>query len=178
MTLLRENQQLSLASSATYLFEHILFHRVLVTPFQVGMWYVQFSQLAEQFGVSAIPKLAASMDVAPTIVPYIIGKTYAPHPTFDSFCNGGYLLTYFSYFGPVALPVCLALLFMLDGILYLYQRLSAVLLVPCIATFLMCALELIQSDFSTALLSHGIIFVGVVGVLLELSLRALSRKAA
>lgn len=169
ITLFRENQAFSFANSLAYLFEHILFHRVLVTPFQVGVWYVQFSQLAEQFGISAIPKLAALVDVAPTTVPLVIGKIYVPHPTFNSFCNGGYLLTYYSYFGPLALPICLGLLFMLDGMLLIYRRLSPVLLVPCVATFSMCALELVQTDFTTALLSHGIIFVGVLGLLLQLA---------
>jgi len=176
ITLLRESQALSVANSIAYLFEHILFHRVLVTPFQVGVWHVQFAQLIEQFGISAIPKLAALVDVAPTIVPLVIGKTYVPHPTFDSFCNGGYLLTYYSYFGAIALPICLSLLFILDGMLCLYRRLSPVLLVPCIATFLMCALELIQTDFTTALLSHGVIFVGPLSLLLEFGLRWSTRR--
>jgi hypothetical protein len=177
LTLLRENQALSLANSFIYLFEHILFHRVLVTPFQVGVWHVQFAQLAEQFGIAAIPKLAALMEVAPTAVPLVIGKIYLPHPTFNSFCNGGYLLTYFSYFGPIALPICLGLLFMLDGILFLYRKLSPLLLVPCIATFLMCCLELIQSDFTTALLSHGILFVPALGLLLHLLFRRFDGNA-
>lgn len=176
MTLLRENQALSLTNSLSYLFDHILFHRVLVTPFQVGVWYVQFSQLVEQLGISAIPKLAALMEIDSTVAPAIIGKIYVPHPTFESHCNGGFLLTYYSYFGAIAFPICVALLLALDSMLYLYRFVSPSLRAPCLAASLMCTLDLVQTDYTTVLLSHGVFFVVLLGIVVEIFMRQIQRR--
>lgn len=158
-TLFREGREISLINSFKYLIDEILIHRVLVTPLQVGMWHVQFAQLRDYFGAAAIPKLAALFSIDPMQVPIFIGRMYLPHPTFESHCDAGYLLTYYSYFGMMSLPISIALLFALDLILPIYKRLSSALLVPCIAATALAMLEFIQSDYTTVLITHGFILI-------------------
>jgi len=75
----------------------------------------------------------------------------------------GYLFTYYSYFGIAALFFSILGLWLIDVALLVYERLSNVMLLPCIAAISLSILAFISSDYTVVWLTHGF------GVILLLS---------
>lgn len=142
--------------------------RTLLTPFDVGTWYVHYAQTVKEFGVVAFPKVCYLCGVDAINVPNYIGKTYIEGPELESVAAGaGFLLTYYGYLGKYSFPIALIILVILDTTLLIYIKLQRFLLVPCIAVISFCTLLLTQSEFTTVLITWGYIPVLLTILLLH-----------
>ena len=142
--------------------------RAFVTPFEMGLWFMQYEQTSGTMGWGGIPRLAQLFDVRPLDAANLIGLTYAPRvetgvlPTVGA--NAGYIFTTYAYGGVVLAPLTLLALWALDSALLVYERLRESVLIPTIASVSVSALMFLQSDYTIVWLTHGF------GVLLILGL--------
>ena len=79
--------------------------------------------------------------------------------------GGGYLLTYFSYFGTFALLLTVPGIWLTDLLLAAYDRVDVELLLPCVAACSLAALAFMSADYTTVWLSHGFGIIPVLALL-------------
>lgn len=153
LSILREGKVVGLETIFEYL--GYLARRTFLLTMDVGSWYVHYSQVHGAFGIISIPKLAVILGVDPINTPNLIGLTYMDTTVKSVSAVAGYLFTYYSYFGIAALFLSLLGLWFLDVAILIYERLSSVLLLPCIAAVSLSILSFISSDYTTVWLTHG-----------------------
>jgi hypothetical protein len=163
MTLLREGRGVG---DALDLVSSLLF-RAFAVPIEVGAWYVDYAQLNDLFGIAAIPKLAVLFGVEPINASNIIGMQYAFQPLPSISATAGYLLTYYSYFGPSALVIALVGLMALDVAVLVMTRLATPLFLPCLAAISLATLMFIQSDYTVVWFTHGFGLILLVAIMVS-----------
>jgi len=109
-----------------------------------------------------VPKLARLAGLLPIDAPNLIGTTYGPlyygHPVMSSTSAGaGFLFSYYAYFGLWALPIALALLLVLDSVVYVYRRLPPALCLVLASDLTVQTMLFLQADLTTVFVTHGII---------------------
>jgi len=142
--------------------------RIFQDPLEVGSWYIHQAQTNGFFGVSAVPKLASITGYDALNVPNIIGLRYQQGAGASVSAGAGYLLSYYSYFGPLSIIVSLAGLWMLDIALYVYLVLRDSLLIPCVAAVSLSTLAFISSDYTTVLVTHGFMLILIISLVFNL----------
>jgi hypothetical protein len=158
LSILREGKAIGIGTIFEYL--GYLAQRTFIIPLEVGSWFVHYSQINGVFGIAAIHKLAAILGVKWIDTPNLIGLTYA---TGSPTASVGYLFSYYSYFGLSSIVLSILYLWLLDVALLVYERLSHVMILPCVAAASLSVLYFISSDYTTVWLTHGF------GVILLLS---------
>lgn len=129
--------------------------RILHDPLEVGSWYILHAQKYGFFGFPALPKLATITGFDALNVPNYIGLRYQPNAGPTVSAGAGSLLTYYSYFGVASLLISLIGLWLLDMAVYVYEKLSPSLLIPCVSAVSLSTLSFISSDYTTVLVTHG-----------------------
>jgi hypothetical protein len=167
ITLMREGREVTVMSFAEYLGNYI-FSRAFIMPLQTGAFYVHYAQAHGNIGVAGVPRLAGLLGISGVDAPDLIGAQYAPGvASVRTSANGGFLLSYYSYFGLIALPLSLALLWILDFALLAYRRLSPALLLPAAAAISVSCLAFISSDYTTVLVTHGFLAILLSALILD-----------
>ncbi len=153
LSILREGKTIGVG----ILFEYLgyLARRTFILTMDVGSWYVHYSQVHGAFGIVSIPKLAVILGTEPINTPNLIGLTYLNTAVKSVSASAGYLFTYYSYFGMASLLFSIFCLWLLDVAILVYERLSNVMLLPCIAAVSLSILSFISSDYTTVWLTHG-----------------------
>ena len=163
-TILREGRVLTVSDLQYYMFGPIA-RRVFVDPMRGGLWHVHYGQTVEFFGLAGIPKLAVLFGVEPVNVPNIIGLRYEKYTLETVNSNASYVFSYFSYFGLISFPFSLIALWLLDLALWVYGKLSDSLLLACVSAVSVSCIGFVSSDYTTVLLTHGIL-VSLMGALI------------
>ena len=153
-----------------------LLYRAFVVPFQVGTWYVHYAQARGPIGIAAVPRIAQALGVEPVRGPAVIGLEYGPQyygrPVADTlWASAGYWLTYYGYFGPLALLLLPILLWLSDIAVGVYRYLPAPFCLPLAAALSLALMRFLESDYTAVWLTHGF---GVM-MLIVLALGAVSR---
>ena len=138
--------------------------RIFQDPLEVGSWYIHHAQTNGLFGVGAVPKLASIVGYDALNVPNFIGLRYQQGAGSSVSAGAGYLLTYYSYFGPLSIIVSLIGLWLLDMALYVYMALRHSFLIPCVSAVSLSILSLISSDYTTVLITHGFALILIVSI--------------
>ena len=161
LSILREGKALGVG----ILFEYLgyLARRTFILTMNVGSWYIHYAQIHGAFGIASIPKLAVILGVEPVNTPNLIGLAYMNTTVKSVSAVAGYLFTYYSYFGIASLFFSILCLWILDVALLVYERLTSVMLLPCVAATSLSILSFVSSDYTVVLLTHGF------GVILLLS---------
>ena len=165
-SILREGHIPNIVDVQNYIFGPIS-RRVFLDPVQGGIYHLHSAQTNGYFGLGAIPKLALLFDKDPLNVPNIIGQIYESSAIASVSSNASFVFSYYSYFGMIALPLCLMGLWLLDLIIWVYKRLSVNLLLPCVASINVACISFISSDYTTVLLTHGILFLLITSLALD-----------
>lgn len=167
ISILREGKTLEFSLIPEY-FGYVL-RRVFIDHLNDASLYVHYAQTNGLFGIAAIPKLAFFTEVSePINAPNIIGLYYGEKNILASVSNtAGYLFTYYSYFGIYSIIFSILGLFLLDVGIYVYMILNDHLLIPCIAATTLAILLFIQTDYTTAWLTHGFGMTLILSVILN-----------
>jgi hypothetical protein len=154
LTVLREGQEVGLAKLWNY-YVLLLGDRIFASPVRVSLFYVHYAQTVSLVGVGGIPKLAALAGVNAVDVPNLVGVLYVSDAIPSISAGTSYVFSYYSYFGLASLPFALLGLWLLDGALWVYRRLGDYLLLPCVASVGIAGVAFVQSDYTTAWVTHG-----------------------
>lgn len=127
--------------------------RVFWIPWITGVWHAEYAQNFGFFGVSGVGRLAVLLNEPVINVPHLIGVTYLGGTT--TFGNTSFLLSYYSYFRLVSVPLNIVLILILDIVLIVYLKVHKVFLVATVAACATACLSFTSSDYTTVLLSHG-----------------------
>lgn len=166
LTVMREGKELQLHVFWDYLREGIL-QRVLYTPMETGLWHAHYAQTMGYIGISGVPKLAKLMGVPAINVSNVIGLAYALNPLDTISANTCFVFSYYSYFGLLSYPLSLLGLWLLDGALWVYKRLSDHILLACVAAVDAACLSFLSTDYTTVFLSNGLAVILVMAPVLD-----------
>jgi len=161
LTILREGRTLTLDRFWQY-FKNNAYQRVLVIPMETGLMHTAYTQTYGTFGVRAVPRLAHLLGVESMDVRNFVAKVYSSNPKDTTTMNTAYVYAYYSYFGLLAFLPCLIGLWLLDLSLLLYQRLSTVMLVPCIAAISIATHSFSVCEYTISLFSFGFLAILLV----------------
>ena len=161
LSILREGKALTVKGFFTYLRGSTL-NRVVIVPMVTGLQHVHYAQTYDVFGVQAIPKLAKLRGIKPLDVPNFIARMYYGNPLTTMTANTSYVYAYYSYFGLIAFIPCLLGLWLLDLSLLIYQRLSATMLLPCVACISIAANKFSGTEYTISLFTFGFLFLLLV----------------
>ncbi len=162
LTILREGRALTVKGFISYLGGHTL-KRVVIVPMETGLQHVHYAQTHGAFGMQAIPRLARAKGIKPLKVPLLISKVYSGNPLETTTSNTSYVYAYYSYFGLIAFVPCLLGLWLLDLSLLVYRRLSANLLLACVACVAIAANKFSGTEYTIGLFTFGFVFLLLVG---------------
>ncbi len=133
-------------------------YRVLLDQMKSGWDYARYVAEYGYWGIQAIPKLAYLVGVDSVNVANELHNYYYPTSLIKSGSyTTGFVFAYYSYFGIGAVIVSTVFLWLLDSILILYSLLDDSLLLPVVATVAVASLSLIGAEYTTALLTHGVL---------------------
>lgn len=168
LSILREGKNLTLSLFFKYLSTGI-FNRIFVVPFDTGLWHAHYAQIHGFIGISGIPKLATLYGVDSINVPMLIYQLYSPyaHVIDSGFANTSYVFSYYSFFGLSSLILSLIALWILDIVIIVYNMISDRLLIPTISAMFIAIISLVSIDYTTALLTGGILIIPVVALFLD-----------
>jgi hypothetical protein len=164
-SIMREGKAISVGILPEYL--GYLIRRTFVTPMDVGSWFVHYSQTNGTFGVSAIPKVSAILGIDAINAPNLIGLTYTNTVVKSTTAGAGYLFAYYSYFGIGSIILSSLGLWFLDVALLVYNRLSNVMILPCVAAVSLSVLSFISSDYTVVWITHGFGIILLLSWLLD-----------
>lgn len=154
LTVLREGRELDWGGFWRT-FERGIIWRAFYLPMDTGTWYAHYAQTFGFVGIRGIPKLAAMFGLDAPNVPNIVGLLYARDPGSTINANTCYVFSYYSYFGPLSLPVSLLGLWLLDGALWVYRRTNDYLLLPCVVAVCKASTAFVSADYTLVFLSNG-----------------------
>lgn len=160
LSLLREGKAVTAKDFYDYLRGSIL-DRVVIIPMETGLYHVKYAQEYGYFGIQAIPKLATAIGIEPLNIPNFIAK-YMYGSIYTTSANTAYIYAYYSYFGLLAFIPCLVGLWLLDLSLLVYRKLSANLLIPCVACISIAANTFSQTEYTISLFSQGFLLLLLV----------------
>lgn len=167
LTIFREGQWQMI--SPALIFDYLrtsIFHRVFMVPFEIGMWTNILAQEHGLFGIAAIRPLALLAGIQPVNIPNLVGMEFFPNPLLSINAATCFLFQYqaaFGFFPGWLLSLVLAC--GLDFLLPAFGALRGRLLVAFLASFLVANMVLVGANFTTALLSHGIGPIAILGYL-------------
>lgn len=170
----------SVGFKATYNQIRAVGYRAFVLPLEVSGWYMHFAQTQGIVGVAGIPKLATCFGCSSINLPNIMGLKYGPlhyrHEVPTGITAGaGFLFSYYVCFGMWSLPIALIFLVIFDIMLYLYRWLPKVIFLLLASSVTVQSTMFLQSDLTTVLITHGVVFSVFFSIVLALSCKLLSK---
>jgi hypothetical protein len=171
LSLMRIGGELSLGGMWAEFTERILY-RVFATNAQVAIWHMDYVQRHGFWGVAGISKLAPWFNVQPVNVDNLIMNVYhTTSPT--ALATVGSFVTNYTRWGLLGgMLVSVATVWLLDGLLALFRRLTPALILPALCMFLMAARGVVGSNVETVLITRGL----VPGLALVWLLNAMFRR--
>lgn len=141
-----------------------VFFRAFVVPLEVGAWYVHYAQTVATFGLQGYSKLAPLLGADVVNVPNLIGLYYGPeyygYPVEDSIsASAGFIFANYAVIGNWALIASPVMVLFLDVLIWplswIKQRWALISAWAMLASI--SALKFSQSEYSTVLVTHGIL---------------------
>jgi hypothetical protein len=133
--------------------------RLFAGRIMAGIHTISYAEVHGFFGIGGIPRLATLLGAEPINVPNEVAKAMFSTVVVDSgFANCSFVLSYYSYFGIMALPVCIALINLLDcGLWVVYKMVDP--RVQCLAVLglLVPMQDLTSIDFTLVFVTKGCI---------------------
>lgn len=166
LSVVRSGYELSFSNIAT-IFKLGIFRRVFVIPMETALWHMHYAQNIGLFGVAGIPKLASLLGSGSLNVANLIGIYYTNSPLDSISANTAYVYSYYSYFGIISFPFSLLALWLLDGVILLYRRLSIVTLLPCAVAIQVASVAFNGTDYTRVLVTNGFLVILIVAWLLD-----------
>lgn len=157
----------------------VVFGRVFVIPMKVGWDYLSYVEKYGYWGVAAIPKLAALFGIESIDVSNLMCMYIYPDSLFrwSGTYPAGFIYSYYSYFGINGALLSLISIVLLDALVLSYRYLKPAILVPVLATVSVAAISLTGCDFTTALISQGILSSVALAFAIQSSSLALINKS-
>ena len=159
LTMLREGRGIDALRVGHYLATAVM-DRALFVPSQVGIFHLRYAQERGEFGVAAVPRLAAIAGVESVIPSNVVGRHYVADAGPTVSANASFLFTYISYFGVAGVLINVVLVGALEWTLLVLDRTGPTLLGPTLALFAVAGISYLSADYTTVLLSSGVLLAG------------------
>ncbi len=164
LTVMREGNIAGIDAAVVYeLISDSMFKRIFEVAYKTGVWTNHLAQDLGNFGIGSIRPLAVLFNEPYIPVANLSGLTYAQNPLATISATTSFLFAFQAAFGLIqGWLLSLVLLCVLDLLLPLFLELKGRLLTTLLAVFLMSNTVLIESNYTTSLLSHGIVPVALI----------------
>lgn len=145
-----------------------LLDRIFAVPGEVGVYYTHFAQTHGHLGLTGIPKLAELLNVRTFDLPNYLGLRYMEGTLGSVNMNGGYVFTFYVYFGMLSFPLVLLGLWSLDLLMVIYKYVHPKFLAPTVVTLAVTSNSFVSSDYTTVFVTHGVGIVVLTVLLLDI----------
>jgi hypothetical protein len=154
----------------TFITSLFVLNRIIVVPMETGLSYFSFAENNFFWGIKGIEKLAFMFNEKGVNVPSYMYK-YVTYNTQNTLPSGTYptcfLFFYYSCFSYFSIIISFILIFLLDFIVFLYEKIHPSLLLPVLGSECGALISLVQSDYTVSLFTHGIILIPIVAVFIS-----------
>ncbi len=164
-SIFREGRELTVENFIT-IFKYILIRTFWGTTKTV-LWHMQFVEEFGTLGIAGIGNLSRIFGIEPINLFNLIGITYT-HTLKSISANTPFNVAYYACFGNLAFFISLPLLFLLDGILVIINKLSDKYLLATLATVLVATSQLASTLYTTIFITYGFLLVPVFIFCLEI----------
>jgi oligosaccharide repeat unit polymerase len=123
------------------------------------VWTVDYAQREGLFGIGGIQKLAPLFGKKPVDGFNLIALFYRPDDFESSSATSSFIFFYYSCFGLRAIGLCLGLVFLLDGVFWVYRLLPLYILVPCVSACAITAVKLVHTVYTSTLITGGYLLI-------------------
>lgn len=134
-----------------------------------GVWHIHFVERFGFWGPQGAGNLAKIAGLEYVDIFNIVAKSYDLRAPSGASANTTFVITHYACFGASSFIVSLVLVALLDLVLPLYLRLNPYLMIPCMATELVSAINLTNTFYTVVLLSSGYVltplFAGALSIL-------------
>lgn len=163
LTVLREGRTIDVGTVGKYLVTGIR-DRVLIVPAEAGLYHIRYAQDHGDFGVAAVPRLAAIAGADPINPANMVGRHFIPDAGPTVTANASFLLTYLSYFGTIGIVLNVLLVSSIEWTMAVLGRTGETLLGPVMATLAVANVGYLSADYSTVLVSNGVLLLAIIAV--------------
>ena len=141
---------------------HTVFQDVMDRAFlrgvEPGIWTMDYAQRVGHFGISGLGNIAQLFGEPMENVPNIVGLAYTDGRLKSISATVVFNLNLYACFGIAAFFPSLILVWALDFILYFYNFLDDITLLPCIGACLIPMAVLSFASYTTIFFTHGLVF--------------------
>jgi hypothetical protein len=150
------------ANSISAFWERIFFIRL-----NSGLMNIRYAEKTGNPGISAIGKLAELLGYHSVNFANIVSTFETYSETETGLANASFVMSYYSYFGLYALPICIGLILSLDIIPWFVVRyINPKLYCFAVIAYAMCVYQLIDADFTTIFITHGLVIWMIIFLVL------------
>jgi len=137
-----------------------IFNRAFFIKLQAGLNNIHYAEIYGYWGIGAIPKLGQLFGVPALNVPNIIANLVYPTSIIKTgYVNASFMMTYYSYFGMIAFPLCIVLILSLDVIPWLVRKLIQPDLYSYAAVGYALPMYVLTSlDYTSIFIGGGVVF--------------------
>lgn len=132
--------------------------RLFYIRFESGILNVKYSEIYGNWGVAAMGNLSPLFGVKGVNVANFVANMEYYGPVESGLANASFMMTYYAYFGILAVPLSVGLILMLDGALwFVANRVRSNLFVYSVVGYTMAIYGLVDADYTTIFITHGLL---------------------
>ena len=148
-----------------------LIDRIVSASTVDAVWHAAFYESFGGVGIRGIGNIVRIVGLEPIDVFNQVGRLFSLSGIDSVTANTTFVMAYYACFGLLGVVISLALLPLMDSVVYFYRLLSPTLLVPCVASVQIAAIYFSATHFTAALLTFGFLLIPIFCYLLTITLR-------
>lgn len=136
----------------------IFVDRLFRIRLESGILNIKYSEIYGNWGFAAMGNFSALFGVKGINVANFVSNLEFYGPVESGLANASFMLTYYAYFGILAVPLSVALILLLDGALwFVANRVRSNLFVFSVAGYTMAIYGLVDADYTTIFITQGLL---------------------
>jgi len=138
---------------------NIFFERIFFIRFESGILNIKYSEIYGHWGVAALGNISGFFGVKGVNVANFVANMEYFTPTESALANASFMMTYYAYFGIIAIPLSVGLILLLDTSLwFVVNKIRSNLYIFAVVGYAIAIYGLIDADYTTILFTQGLFF--------------------
>lgn len=137
---------------------NIFVDRIFYIRLEAGILTIKYSEMYGNWGLAALGNFANLLGIKSINVANFVSSLEYSGPVESGLVNASFMMTYYAYFGILALPLSAALVLLLDVILwFVANKISINLFIFAVVGYTMAIFALVDADYTTIFITHGLL---------------------
>jgi len=132
--------------------------RIFYIRFEAGILNIKYSEIYGNWGFAAMGNFASILGFNSVNVANFVSNLEYSGPVQSGLANASFMMTYYAYFGILAVPLSVILILLLDVCLwFVANKIRSNLFVFAVVGYTMAIYALIDADYTTIFITHGLL---------------------